>query len=108
MGMESNYILDGIPFKHIFWLRIAFIITQEVFFPLVFISQTYFNPSEMEDDMKKCAWCKKEKEFTEFSIHKRNTDGYHSYCRKCCNERQKIKNKSPEQQQKIRKRDRIK
>jgi hypothetical protein len=50
--------------------------------------------------MKKCARCKLEKKFSEFTPHKRNKDGFHSYCRVCVNERLRNKMKNPENKEK--------
>ncbi len=46
--------------------------------------------------MKICSKCKKEKEFFDFHLNKRNRDGYASECKPCCSEQLKqyyLKNK---------------
>jgi hypothetical protein len=35
---------------------------------------------------KKCSRCKETKPVEEFYLHKRSSDGYHSYCKKCGND----------------------
>lgn len=50
---------------------------------------------EMADAMKFCARCKKEKSLDDFHKGAGNSDGYSSYCKKCCLEYRREHEKTP-------------